>query len=78
MPMPYWSVPAAILDDQEEFEKWAKQAITVAHAGAPKTAPKVSAKKASSKPKAAKKAAPTKKASQKKSLKAGNRERGAV
>lgn len=59
--MPYWSVPVAILDDQEEFEKWAKQAIQVAHAGAKLSAPapKKTAK-ASAKPK------PTKKATQKK------------
>ena len=57
-PMPYWSAPVTILDDQEEFEKWAKQAIAVAHAAARANpsapAPK---KKAAAKPKAAKKPA---------------------
>lgn len=80
--MPYWSVPAAVLDDQEELEKWAKQAISVAHTSASiKNIPKPSTKKAStrkatSKPakkttkkatkKAAAKKSPAKKASAKK------------
>jgi DNA transformation protein len=31
-PMPYWSVPAEVLDDQETLETWALRAIRVAHA----------------------------------------------
>jgi DNA transformation protein and related proteins len=60
--MPYWSAPVAILDDQEEFEKWAKQAITIAHV--PKK--KAPAKKTTAKPKAAKKTTTVKKPTTKK------------
>jgi DNA transformation protein and related proteins len=59
MPMPYWSVPVAVLDDQEEFEAWAKQAIKVAHAGAKAKAPALKKKapvKAAKKPATKKKA----------------------
>ena len=61
--MPYWSVPVAILDDQEEFEKWAKQAISVAHASA---AGGALSRKATPKKKAAAKKAATKKTTPKK------------
>jgi DNA transformation protein len=40
VPMPYWSVPASVLDDQEELERWAKQSIGVAHAAKPAPKPK--------------------------------------
>jgi DNA transformation protein and related proteins len=71
-PMPYWSAPVTILDDQEEFEKWAKQAISIAHANAranssaPAPKKKAPAKKTTAKPKAAKKTTTVKKPTTKK------------
>jgi len=32
--MPYWSVPADLLEDRELFHEWAREAIAVGHATA--------------------------------------------
>jgi DNA transformation protein len=34
MTMPYWSVPADLLEDREELQVWAAEAIAVGHATA--------------------------------------------
>ncbi len=31
-PMPYWEVPADVLESEPELEEWAREAITIAHA----------------------------------------------
>lgn len=36
MNMPYWSVPADLLEDREQFQEWARDAIAVGHATASK------------------------------------------
>lgn len=62
MPMPYWSVPAEVLDGPDELERFAKAAIRVAHASAkPKKAASVEAPKG-----AAAKEAPAEPASKRK------------
>ena len=38
MNMPYWSVPADLLEDREEFQAWVEEAIAVGHATASRKA----------------------------------------
>jgi DNA transformation protein and related proteins len=45
-PMPYWSVPAEVLDDSEALEEWARAAIKTAHATAKPKAQKPAKKAA--------------------------------
>jgi DNA transformation protein and related proteins len=75
MPMPYWSVPADVLEDPELMAEWAGAAIAVAHATPKKAAtpkkkaaPKKAAtpKRATSRKAAPKAATPKKKATPKK------------
>lgn len=37
MTMPYWSVPAEVLDDDDRFAAWARDAVAVGHATARRT-----------------------------------------
>ncbi|CAN5855446.1 TfoX/Sxy family protein [soil metagenome] len=37
MTMPYWSVPAEVLEDEDRFSDWARHAIAVGHATAKRT-----------------------------------------
>ena len=65
--MPYWSVPASVLDDQEELEKWAKQSIFLAHSAASaKRAPVTAKLSATKKPAKTTKKSSTKKVTTKK------------
>jgi TfoX/Sxy family transcriptional regulator of competence genes len=34
MNMPYWSVPADLLEDRDELQEWAAEAVAVGHATA--------------------------------------------
>ncbi len=38
MNMPYWSVPADLLEDREELQEWTAEAVAVGHATAGKRA----------------------------------------